>query len=396
MAMRRLALQGSVRRLFTRLHRWSGLTLLVLLHVAGATGGVLTFRDELERVVNPDLHVVAPGGRRVPLQDVIDTVERRYPMARVSTITLRTETSASASLVVYLTKRRGAPPGDLPASEAFVNPYTGAVLGARNRRHPVFSRANLVPMLIRLHYSLLLETPGVWLMGGAAIVWLLTSAIGLALAWPMAWRRASSWRPIVTARRRDGPYKLTYDVHRALGVALLPIWIVLAFTSVYLNFPGLVRAATARVATVSAAPTRAAVRLERVVVTPDQAIAAAVAHLPGAKPFGVTRDFVHGWYSVRLMVPGDINPSGNSQVYVDFATGDVVATRLAHTGRAGDRFLFWQFPLHSGEAFGVPGRVAVSLAAIALVVMCGTGLYVWWRGWSARRRRARQSMKEKE
>lgn len=393
MAMRRLALQGSVRRLFTRLHRWSGLTLLVLLFVAGATGGVLTFRDELERAVNPHLHVVAPAERRIPLQEVIDTVERRYPAARVSTITLRMETEADASLVVYLAKRPDSPAGDLPASEAFVNPYTCTVLGDRNRRHPVFSRANVVPMLIRLHYSLLLETPGVWLMGGAAIVWLLTSAIGLALAWPTSWPRVGSWRPIVTVRRRDGPYKFTYDLHRALGVALLPVWLVLAFTSVYLNFPGLIRAATASVATVTAAPTRAPVRVEAV-VTPDQAIDAALAHVPGAKPFGVTRDFVRGWYSVRLMVPGDVNPSGNNQAYVDFATGEVVATRLAHAVTAGDRFLFWQFPLHSGEAFGLPGRVAVSLAAMALMVMCGTGLYVWWRGWRARRLRA-QSMKEK-
>jgi uncharacterized iron-regulated membrane protein len=395
MAMRRLALQGSVRRLFTRLHRWSGLTLLVLLAVAGATGGVLTFRDELERAVNPHLHVVAPGGRRVPLQDVISTVEHRYPTARVSTITVRSETEPDASLVVYIAKRPNTPPGDLPASEAFVDPYTGTVLGDRNRRHPIFSRANVVPMLIRLHYSLLLEAPGVWLMGGAAMVWLLTSVIGLALAWPTSWRRVGSWRPIVTVRRRDGPYKFTYDIHRAFGVALLPVWLVLAFTSVYLNFPGLIRAATASVTTVTAAATRAPVRVEPV-VTPDQAIDAAVARVPGAKPFGVTRDFVRGWYSVRLIVPGDVNPSGNSQVYVDFSTGDVVATRMASALSAGDRFLFWQFPLHSGEAFGLPGRVAVTLAAVVLVVMCGTGLYVWWRGWSARRLRARRSMKEKE
>lgn len=395
MAMRRLALQGSVRRLFTRLHRWSGLTLLVLLFVAGATGGVLTFRDELERAVNPHLHVVAPAARRVPLQDVIVAVERRYPTARVSTITLRTETEADASLVVYLTKRPGSPLDDLPASEVFVDPYTGNVLGARNRRQPAFSRANVVPMLIRLHYSLLLERPGVWLMGGTAIVWLVTSLIGLALSWPTSWLRVRNWWSIVTVRCHDGPYKLNYDLHRALGVALLPIWVALAFTSVYLNFPDLVRAATARVAAVSAAPTRAAVRVEEVVITPDQAIATALAHIPGAKPFGITRDFVRGWYSVRLVTPDDINPSGNSQAYVDFSTGEVVATRLAPAFGAGDRFLAWQFPLHSGEAFGFPGRVAVSLTATALVVVCGTGLDVWWRGWSARRLRT-QSMKEKD
>jgi uncharacterized iron-regulated membrane protein len=359
------------------------LTLLVLLFVAGATGGVLTFRDELERAVNPHLHVVAPAARRVPLQEIVDTVERRYPTARVSTITLRTETATDASLVVYLAKRPDSPSVDLPASEAFVDPYTGTVLGDRNRRHPVFSRANVVPMLIRLHYSLLLETPGVWLMGSAAVVWLLTSVVGMTLAWPTSWLRVGSWRPIVTVRCHDGPYKLTHDLHRALGAALLPIWIVLAFTSVYLNFPSLIRAVTARVASVTAAPTRTPVRSAQL-IAPDRAIDTALARVPGAKPFGITRDFARSWYSVRLVAPGDVNPSGNTLVYVDFSTGAVVATRSVSAVSAGDRFLFWQFPLHSGEAFGLPGRVAISLAAMALVAMCGTGLYVWWRGWRAR------------
>src|SRR5688572_2050886 len=173
--MRRLALQGSVRRLFARLHRWSGLMLLALLFVAAATGGVLAFRDAIERWLDPALHVVTPAERRVPLQDIIAAVERRYPQARVGTITLRVEADADASLVVYLSKRPGSLPGELPVSEAFVDPYTGQILGARDRRHLLFSRANFVPLLIRLHYSLLLGTFGVWVMGTAALVWLLTS-----------------------------------------------------------------------------------------------------------------------------------------------------------------------------------------------------------------------------
>ena len=103
--MRRLALQGPARRLLTRLHRWSGLILLVLLFVAGATGGILTFRDDIERWVNPRLHVVESGAQRAPLQDVIDRVERRFADARVSTITLQAE--QHDSLIVYMSPRPG-------------------------------------------------------------------------------------------------------------------------------------------------------------------------------------------------------------------------------------------------------------------------------------------------
>src|ERR1700704_5598005 len=104
--MRRLALHGSARRLFTRLHRWSGLTVLAVLLIASATGAVLPFRDEIERRLEPRLHVVEPTGRRTSLHDVIDHVEQRFPNARVSTITLQAE--PTDALVVYLNKKPGS------------------------------------------------------------------------------------------------------------------------------------------------------------------------------------------------------------------------------------------------------------------------------------------------
>ncbi|MEQ1573803.1 MAG: PepSY-associated TM helix domain-containing protein [Vicinamibacterales bacterium] len=389
--MKRLILQGPARRLFTRIHRWSGLTVFTLLFVAGATGAVLTFRQDIERWVNPHLRVVTPTGRYAPLQVIIDRVEQRFQNARVSTITLPAR--PDDSLVVYLGKRPGSP-GELEASEVFANPYTADILGFRDRRQPVYSRDNVVPMLVRLHYSLLLGSAGVWVMGIAAIVWLLTTLIGLALAWPAAWHRVKSWRPILSVRREEGSHKLNYDLHRALGVALAPFWVVLAFSSVYLNFPNLVRAATGAVSTLSTPPSRSSPPIERPNASPDDAIAAALARVQGAHAFGVTRDFTKGWYSVRLVTRGDVNPSGNSQAYVDFNSGQVLSVRLASAASPGTRFLYWQFPLHSGEAFGLPGRLAVTVAALALMVMCGTGVYLWWRGWILRLQQVRTRTNE--
>jgi len=88
---------------------------------------------------------------------------------------------------------------------------------------------------------------------------------------------------------------------------------------------------------------------------------------------------------VRLTLPDEVNPAGNSQAYVDFSTGEVRAVRLASGAPAGQRFLFWQFPLHSGEASGLPGRIVIALAAATLVVMCVTGFYVWLHGRTVRR-----------
>jgi uncharacterized iron-regulated membrane protein len=361
---------------------------MALLTVAGATGGVLAYRDDIDRRLNPDIHLVKPGGTFTPLQDIVHGIEARLTDARVSTVTLPSR--ADGSLIAYLAAKPPTIGGTREApefSEVFVDPYTGRILGQRRAGGVRLERQYAMPLVVRLHYALLLGSAGVWIMGVVSIIWLATSLIGLALAWPAAWRRAAGWSGTVRVRGRQGPLKLGYDLHRSIGVVLLPVWIVLAFTSVYLSLPNLVRSLTALISPISAVaiPPPESESDGEPRVTPDAAVARALAAVPGARAFGFTRDFVNHRYSVRLVLPDEVNPAGNSQAYIDFATGEVIGVRLASDAPAGLRFLYWQFPLHSGEAFGGAGQALITIAALALVAMTATGFYMWLRGWRARR-----------
>jgi len=180
----------------------------------------------------------------------------------LSTVTL--QSTPSDPLIVYLARkpaRHGVRTNALQVSEVFVNPYTAEILGQRSSGRVIVSREYLIPLIVRLHYSLLLGTAGVWIMGIAAIVWL----------------------PMLSVRRGEGAYKANYDVHRSLGIGLLPLWIVLAFTSVYLNFPNLVRSATAMFSPVTAMPLPAARPTDGPIVTPEQAVQRALASVPPAR-----------------------------------------------------------------------------------------------------------------
>jgi uncharacterized iron-regulated membrane protein len=64
------ALHGATRRWLTRLHRWSGLVIMACMLVAAITGTWLTFRVEMDRLVNPELRVVHPGERAVSLASI--------------------------------------------------------------------------------------------------------------------------------------------------------------------------------------------------------------------------------------------------------------------------------------------------------------------------------------
>jgi uncharacterized iron-regulated membrane protein len=69
--------------------------------------------------------------------------------------------------------------------------------------------------------------------------------------------------------------------------------------------------------------------------------------------------------------------------------GKVVFQRKAADASAGDVFSAWQYPLHSGNAFGLVGQCLIFIGALALVAMCVTGLNVWLRKRRSTQRRSK-------
>lgn len=61
-------------------------------------------------------------------------------------------------------------------------------------------------------------------------------------------------------------------------------------------------------------------------------------------------------------------------------------SRGAFKGRTGyvsgtsvDRFLLWMYPLHSGQAFGLLGRILVCITEAVVAVLAWTGVALWLR-----------------
>ena len=399
--MNTLALTGLSRRWLTKVHRWSGLFLLLFLFVAGVTGAILAFRWELDRAINPQLFSVEPQAQTLPYTALIDGVESRFPELMVSTVVV--PKTPQQSTIVYVKSRMDAHvnhvhvmgmKNELDFNQVFVDPYSGKVLGQRSTTRFELTRESLVPDMVRLHYTLFLDELGAWFMGVVALIWFLTTFLGLVLTWPATWRSFRSWKPLLFMRTKSGSYKLNYDLHRTVSLVTLPILLVVAFSSIYLNLPGVVKPvikAFSPVFNFATIPSAGRMDIESPRVTVEQAIAVAQKAMPAARHQSVGRDFVKGLYSVRMQLSDDVSPTGNNTVYVRMSDGQVMFQRKAADASAGDVFSAWQYPLHSGNAFGLVGQCLIFIGAVALVAMCVTGLNVWLRKRRSAQRRPKSS-----
>jgi uncharacterized iron-regulated membrane protein len=91
-----------------------------------------------------------------------------------------------------------------------------------------------------------------------------------------------------------------------------------------------------------------------------------------------------GLYRVRVTRPEE------RFFYVSMQEGAIAQVRVPRRGSAGDVFVGWQKPLHTGEAFGPLGEAVVFVTGLLPLLFSITGIYLWLARRKPRTRRTRQ------
>lgn len=394
------------RGLWVLLHRWVGLAMAGFLVLAGLTGSLIAFQAELDAWLNPDLFQARTAGEALSLDDLAHAVEAADPRVAASFIVPPAEPGRTALVTVSARADAGAgAPAPVGYNQVFVDPVSGAILGTREYGAWRFDSAHLMPFIVLLHYSLHLPGKwGDWLLGIVAIAWLLDSFVGFWLtlpaqrgtvrAGPSWWRR---WKPAWWVKGGAGALRLNLDLHRAGGLWLWGLLLVLALTSIAMNLRREVFQPMVQLfVPVSPDPFRSlperpladgAARLRW-----HDAVQAARAHLPVPSRTWPLHGVYHAKeldaFAVTFVEPGNRNTVGRlgeERVFVHAGTGALLLRHGYGDGTAGDKYLAWQYPLHSGQIAGLPGRILVCAAGLAVAGLSITGVVIW-----ASKRRARR------
>jgi uncharacterized iron-regulated membrane protein len=116
-------------------------------------------------------------------------------------------------------------------------------------------------------------------------------------------------------------------------------------------------------------------------ISVQRAVEIATAALPGARPVSIEFPAdARGVYLVTL----DTGAVWKTQVSIEQYSGAALRIQGPHAASAGDQVLGWFFPLHTGQAFGLPGRIVMVVIGVVPTCLYLTGLIFWW---NRRRRR---------
>jgi uncharacterized iron-regulated membrane protein len=375
---------ATFRALLRRVHLVVALVFGGVFCLSGLTGCALAWMHELDVALNPALFHAAPA--RGPLAPeaigrIVDRLAADPAYGRPGQVTLP-ERGGEVAIAWYRLPPPGARgPFTLDRSrQVMVDPASLAVTGERVWGEPGLARPLLMPTLFHLHRYLLAGDTGKTVIAVSGLALLCTSVLGLVLAWPKT--TLAAWRKALTVAHRGSWPRFHYSFHRAAGLVVAPVLALLGFSGCLFNQPQWITPVVASVAAVSPPPApRHDVAVGGGPVGVAAAAQAALDAFPAARVSRVGLPVKPGQpYEIRLRQPGEVRQGdGNTRVTVDAATGRILRARDPLRAPAGDRFLDWQFPLHTGEAFGSAGRTVITVAGLAPAAFMLTGLGVWWR-----------------
>lgn len=366
------------RRLWLKVHLWLGLTVGAVFVVTGLTGSILAFWVPLDEWLNRDLlRVAAPAGARPrPLAEIEAAARGAMSAAAKPEWGLFPYQTRNVFVFVYR-----LPAGNEDRAELWrlaVDPYTARVIGMRlleGAEHPW--RGSFINAVVRLHYTLWLREAGAVIAGGCALLLLFSVLTGLILWWPLT----GKWRQALSFKRRPSFERLVFDLHKLAGFYPGAVFLLVLFSGVYMIFPQHTRALVSVFSPLSPAPEglRSTPRAGLAPIGLERAVAIAEREFPdGTRSWFRLPADAQDVYQVCKRAPGEPNRYFAYRcVWLDQYTGQPLLRRDPRADSAGDTFLEWQYPLHTGEAFGMAGRFLILLIGLGPALLYVTGFIRW-------------------
>ncbi|HTV32308.1 MAG TPA: PepSY-associated TM helix domain-containing protein [Methylocella sp.] len=366
------------RKLFITVHRTIGLFLGAIYVLIGISGSILAFGQSIDEALNASImRVEAPGVAAAyrPLDEILAAAKAAAPPGSMPE---RLKMPRHAGLAVAITILVPTDDLDMDSIELFVDPYKAEITGQRLLLHQddVFAQP-FINIVRDFHWTLLLGPQRAYLLGIVAILMSFSLLIGVYLWWP----RNGNWRHALTIKWNATPERLTYDVHKTLGLYLGFLLIVSLATGIAMIYKPQTRAIVGQFSVLrpeaqnqrsTAIAGQRPLGLDAAAAIADKVFPDGRLHwvlLPGGS---------EGVYVIGKQAEDEPNQaSTNRNVTIDQFSGNILHVQDRRNFTAGETFLEWLYPLHCGEAFGNIGRALVLMIGIVPLLLYVTGFLRW-------------------
>jgi uncharacterized iron-regulated membrane protein len=352
------------KKAIRQIHLWLGLATGLIVFIVSITGFLYTFEKEIRDFTQKEyLHVPVQDKPFIGLKSIIESYQHLEPKQKITVIKINKD-EPNATVQVSNKKRK----------TYYFNPYNATLVNQRG--------SDWLNIVLGLHQDLLLGDVGEFIQGWSVVIFLLILITGLILWFPNQRRLVKQSLRI----KWSGSFKrVNFDLHQVLGFYASIFLLVMAFSGTYFAFEGSKEAVnfvtgsklrkgdevlnTAKKIDSTTIPTRYNTIYE-----------STNSKYPGATSvtFSVRKT---GELRLRLVYPNKWATARNQNTFFfDGKTGQLLRTKL------------YNYDLHTGAFFGLPGKIIWSIASLIGASLPITGFLIWWK--KGKKKSKKQKLKQ--
>jgi sulfite reductase (NADPH) flavoprotein alpha-component len=346
-----------------QLHWFFGISAGLVLALMGVTGALYAFEGEILRALNPQvLRVEALGRQALPPGELVARVEAATG-EKVSGLWV--DGRADNAARVFL----APPPGERRGPLQLVDPYTGELLGKP-------SGEGFFRLMLQLHRFLAMGDIGKQITAFSTLALIFFCLSGLYLRWP---RRPLDWRVWLTPEWARKGRAFNWDLHAVAGTWALLFYLCAGLTGLYWSYDWY-REGVTQLLSDGPGEQRSGRRSEAPRGAPPvidyDALWQGIRQVagPGLVAWNLRLPPVAGQPAeVSYLLKDAEHPRAMNQLRLDPRDG-----RVLHHERYADKSFAAQlltsvYALHTGEYFGILGRILMALASLAMPLFAITG-----------------------
>lgn len=344
------------------LHRWTGLTMGLVIAFLAVTAALFVLRPSLDDIVYGKLHTVPACAARLPLDQLASLASQAHPGARL--YALDVNAAADSSVAVMFSDK----------DYVYLDPCNGQVLGTQNEYGGFFGVADW------LHRFRFAKDNGRLFAGWNNVGFLvLLIAGGIYLWWPRKGQRLAGgfkFNPRLPGSAR------TINLHKVVGIYTSLVLLAVSATAVPISFTPVQNLFYTVTGTRKMAPPPKSKPVEGLTRLPMQRF-----WETSMKAFP-NQEWVEFRYPVKkddairfeVREEGAPHEDAKSYLYLDAYSGEVL--RLQHYATdvpLGRKIYLYCIALHSGLVGGLAYQLVLLLACLGIAVLAYSGASPWLR-----------------
>jgi uncharacterized iron-regulated membrane protein len=371
---------SSLKKLLGQIHLWGGLVSGIVVLVVSITGCLFVFEEEIRNFTQKEYRFVEPQNTtKASLSDISEVVAKEFPNKKIEQVKLFADASRStivklvdAKAVDKKANQKADKEEKEPKKEAYgFNPYTAQLLGKQDLEH------DFMHAVEEIHTSLMLGETGKWIIKANVLIFFVMLLSGLYLWWP----RKKNQRKMAFNLNLKGKFQvINYSIHNTLGFYFLLPLMLITLTGIWWAIKPVQKLTYSALGQKMKEPKKAISTYQAgLTFSPDDAFGSVATKYAGWKEAHINfakneKECVR----VNLKYPYEIYKKSNLFEF-DQYSGKILKSELFADYKTADKIKHSNRDLHTGQNFGILGKLLAFFASLFAASLPITGFLIWYQ-----------------